>query len=536
MKKYICMIPALAICMAAGAQNVEDALRLSSNDYYGTARSMGMANAMTAVGSDHGSIVFNPAGSAVAPYSQVTISPGFNMSFVNSSLDGGTYGKTSARKAILPNIGATCYINTGRQWGLKGVSFGFICNMSQNYLYSMETGGRTASSYAGSIADYATHNKFHVTEGIDYGNTDDWMSLLAYDAYMIDPIDDAQSAWIGATENIHTYTAGGHKRYEIESNPVDARYIKDMKGNKMDYVFNLAFNISDIVFIGANLGIQSMTYSYDTRLEENAVQGVSYQTRFRNLSYSYSYEAAARACYGKVGVLVTPVAGLRLGAAFTTPTLMNVQESWINQMSTTFYKDDSHDNYNENKAKTPVADNRYAFTSPFSFNLGVAYTLGNFAMLSLDYEMANYAQARYSTWQYQDNDFYNLNREIRGQLSESELANYMFLGPRHLLRCGVEIKPMDVFAIRAGYSLATSGKKLFNEGRVSNIDENTHCASFGLGYDSRGSFFVDLACILKFCPKEQYLLYSSYTAGPEPPYYNCSQMLASMVCTVGWRF
>ena len=71
--------------VAAGAQTMYDGLTFSQNNYYGTARSIGMGNAMTAVGGDLGSIGINPAGSAVAGYSQFTITPNLTLSSMNSS-------------------------------------------------------------------------------------------------------------------------------------------------------------------------------------------------------------------------------------------------------------------------------------------------------------------------------------------------------------------------------------------------------------------------------------------------------------------
>ena len=63
----------------AGAQTVYDGLTFSKNEYFGTARSIALGNAMTAVGGDLGSISLNPAGSAVAGYSQFTITPGLSI-------------------------------------------------------------------------------------------------------------------------------------------------------------------------------------------------------------------------------------------------------------------------------------------------------------------------------------------------------------------------------------------------------------------------------------------------------------------------
>ena len=69
----------------AGAQTVYDGLTFSKNEYFGTARSIALGNAMTAVGGDLGSISLNPAGSAVAGYSQFTITPGLSISTSTAS-------------------------------------------------------------------------------------------------------------------------------------------------------------------------------------------------------------------------------------------------------------------------------------------------------------------------------------------------------------------------------------------------------------------------------------------------------------------
>ena len=68
----------------AFAQDAQDARRYSFNDYQGTARSMAMGNAFTALGGDIGSIGINPAGSAVNSYSQFTITPSLTIAGVEA--------------------------------------------------------------------------------------------------------------------------------------------------------------------------------------------------------------------------------------------------------------------------------------------------------------------------------------------------------------------------------------------------------------------------------------------------------------------
>ena len=76
MKKTLFTALLSLTALYAGAQTVYDGLTFSKNEYFGTARSIALGNAMTAVGGDLGSISLNPAGSAVAGYSQFTITPG----------------------------------------------------------------------------------------------------------------------------------------------------------------------------------------------------------------------------------------------------------------------------------------------------------------------------------------------------------------------------------------------------------------------------------------------------------------------------
>ena len=65
MKKIATTIILSLAAAAVYAQTANDAYMFSENQYEGTARTMAMGNAFTALGGDLGSIGINPAGSAV---------------------------------------------------------------------------------------------------------------------------------------------------------------------------------------------------------------------------------------------------------------------------------------------------------------------------------------------------------------------------------------------------------------------------------------------------------------------------------------
>lgn len=69
MKRILTFILGTAVTVAAAAQDWQDARFFAENNYVGTARTLGMGNAVTAIGGDPGSISINPAGSSVASYS-----------------------------------------------------------------------------------------------------------------------------------------------------------------------------------------------------------------------------------------------------------------------------------------------------------------------------------------------------------------------------------------------------------------------------------------------------------------------------------
>ena len=124
MKKllYSSLVLGLALCFSSAlrAQNMYDALNFSTNEYFGTARSMALGNAVTAIGGDLGTIGINPAGSAVASYSQLTFTPGLNISIVNSSFDNGQgnnvpSGNVRDKGFVIPNFGASIVFDTGNR-------------------------------------------------------------------------------------------------------------------------------------------------------------------------------------------------------------------------------------------------------------------------------------------------------------------------------------------------------------------------------------------------------------------------------------
>ncbi len=520
----------MAVC--GFAQTAYDALLFSENNYEGTARTIAMGNAFTALGGDLGSIGINPAGSAVASYSQVTFTPG--LTFTANTTQGVQPPYSSSLQYFqeriksrtssfnMPNIGTMFNYETHRSSGLKNITFGFLYNQTANYnedVFAMGTNSTT--SFMGSMAYDATISGLTGADLLDDRNSSynpydymPWKTVVGYNSGMISTID-YDDLFIGASENSDFYPGG----------TLDQSYGRSVKGGKYDYVFNIGTNWSDFIYIGANLGITSLDYSYDEYFKETAHEPDLFETGFVDMRYRYSYAASGIGYYGKFGVIITPGAGLRIGAAIQTPTVNRINEEWWQDGETT-YTNSSYNAY----AESPLGRGEYKMVSPFRANFGLAYALGQLAVISADYEVTDYSSMRYKTSQFDRDYFEDINLDIRENFTKS-----------HMLRIGAEIKPIPEFAIRAGYDLTTTPEKFAYESKGAPTIK-TQNAAIGFGYSSKKSFFADLAVRKTFLQDEYFMPYADYMYNENneiveyaPEILN-QRSLWKVALTLGWRF
>ena len=562
MKKTFIAICMMLSALVAGAQTMYDALTFSQNTYYGTARSMGMGNAMTAVGGDLGSIGINPAGSAVYNYSQFTISPNVTISSMNSSWSAypvngtDTYTNEVNRtlpKFTMPNIGVTINMNTGRKQGLVGVTYGFVVNSTNNFAGQMMAGGSNdKTSYQSSMAVNADGFDIDFLNGYldaSGGSIDDWKHPYenADDRGMYAPWNVIANAQAGAIANYgdsqdpdyyYRYIAStegfsptgemdqyGNQIYDIfMGGALDQSYGRKVTGSKQDAVINVGLNFNNRFFLGANMGITTLNYNYDEYFKEAALDpsdfpieysdGTTYFTDYRS---RYSYSADGAGVYGKIGILAVPTEGLRIGAAIQTPTVMSIDEIWRQSVDVHF-QNSTYDG----DATSPEGNYSYNLRTPYRINAGLAYTFMGMALLSADYEMTDYSTMKYTAREgYYNDAFTSLNSEIKNSM-----------GISHMLRLGAEFKPMPELAIRAGYNFTVIPEHTAN----STLNDSIHAFSVGLGYSSKGSFFADLAARMLSFTDEYISPYDDYLYDYASPMILNKRDRYEITATLGWRF
>ena len=480
-----------------------------------------------------GSVVINPAGSAVAKYSQITLTPALSIS--SSTTQGVSpyttgelpYFEKQMRSSMtrfgMPNLGLTINWDTNRKSGLKNMSFGFIVNRTATYNEDVYASGTNSStSFMGSMAYDATVNGYLGTElnADNAYNNMPWKPVVGYQSGMISTFGGYDDQFVGASEIIFDngeVAVGG---------PLAQSYGRRVTGSKYDYVFNFGANLSDFLYVGANLGITSLDYGYDEYFKETAVDPADFEIALDNGKYMYFsqmrhrywYNADVSGIYAKIGAILTPGAGLRIGAAIQTPTTNTVVERWQYSGSTEFTSSE-YDGY----ASSPEGEYTYVVNSPFRANFGVAYTLGSFAVLSADYEYTDYSQIRFME-EHGNSDYFE---ELNGAIKE-------IFGPQNIWRFGAEVK-LGALALRGGYGFSNSPEKHFEGTYRSNT-------SFGLGYSSKGSFYADFAVRKNTYSNEYYMPYNDYifneddTIAEPVPEILITRSDWKAILTLGWRF
>ena len=165
-KTVFTIILAATTSVCSFAQTAYDAWLFSENNYEGTARSVAMGNAFTALGGDLGAVSINPAGSAVAGYSQITLTPSLTFSTntaVGVPYEGSTNPyfqrmmKSRQTCAGIPNVGFTFNFDTGRSSGLKSITAGFVLNQTNSWCEDVYANGtNNQTSFLAALASDAT--------------------------------------------------------------------------------------------------------------------------------------------------------------------------------------------------------------------------------------------------------------------------------------------------------------------------------------------------------------------------------------------
>jgi len=497
-----------------------DLFSLSQTQFnFGTARAMAMAGAFTSLGADASSLAINPAGLGMYRRNEATFTP--MMTFGRSTTPGTmAYGKNSNSRFAVSNFSVAVNLST-RPRGLvsltMGIGYNRIADFNCDYAYR-----RTGQ--AGTVADVfarqltwggLTRDSFYDNNGAGDWNwnriaPEYWNAALAYRAYMVDdPAHDGSwsPTWIGNNADIGHYT-------EVKS-----------RGAAGEYTVAFGANIENKFYLGLSIGIQDIhqklyiDYAEDY-LYDGADPGHGYGTD-PSLDYQLLYAKLNQAVITsgagvnfKIGAVWRPTAGLRIGAAFHTPTIYSVDRKYQSSAASMAFANNDTD-----PAVTPDAEgyissgtagmtspllvdenpDGWNFTSPARALFGASYTFGSRAIVSVDYER----------------DWYNGIRMKDNPLgsSYSETCRSTFKNRfkgSNTVRVGAEFKVLPALALRAGYGYSGSMLRDKNTVLAQPAVEKTVCYSAGLGFALSRVCTLDVAYqYMNHTTTDYYLFYAS---------------------------
>lgn len=429
---------------------------LSNRQNFGTARSMAMGNALTSLGGDISSMSINPAGLGMYRSDNFSVTPMVTVAKASTPSTDGWYGNTESNFAI-GNLGLVLNVYQGQLSNGKpvSISFGMALNRVADYNYtysysSLSEYNASSGSLSPSIADIFASQLGNAGVypdsdgrlGTSSTNPELWPAVLGYNGYMVSALSDSEGDyWTSDTIGANASIAHG---VQLESS-----------GSINEYLFSMGVNISNFLYVGATLGVESVrldqTLIYQEEyLYSDEVTNSSGDKLSSTLDYANIWQRSVVKGYGinfKIGAIIRPSESLRIGVAYHTPTAYSLTRSYQGNIESLLVNSSASEfnSYTTN----PLYDdgsNSWEFSSPSRLLLGISYTIGSMAIVAVDYERAWYnsininsipSNTGFSVVDY-NNDFEN---------------NYQ---PTNTLRAGAEIKPLAKLALRVGGGFSTS--------------------------------------------------------------------------------
>jgi hypothetical protein len=477
-------IAALFLSISANvfAQNEDDALRYSYTKFGGTARSTAMGGAFGALGSDFSSLSINPAGIGLYRKSEFSFSPAMSGAATQSSYFGESY-KDDRYQFSVSNFGmvlAGTKESKSNKW--KGAGIGFGYNRLANFNNRIVIQGNNATS---SLADvYLSEAK-----GLDPSNLPAFGTNLAWNTYLIDTLNGEYFSSMPSNIN-------KTQRKTIEK-----------RGGMGETLISFGGNYNNKLFLGGTMGFQRIRYWEESNYSESPVTDTFAIKGYSVNNYLYTDGNSFNL---KLGVIYMPVPFVRIGGAFHSPNFFNMHDSYSTGMTTSFKDGKTINAGTDANGGADKGSYDYRFTSPYRAIGSLAFILGQYGLISADYEFVDYREARFRAVGY---SFIEQNDIIRDK--------YKAVGN---IRIGSEIR-LNPFSIRLGYARYASPFK--DETLMS--DQQFFTGGFGYRQDG---FFADISYMRSMHTEKYYLYDSSFNPTPS------TNKLTSgtIVGTVGLRF
>lgn len=463
MKKSICTFILALFTIALFAQGSEDACLYSQTYYQGTAKALGMGNALGAVGGDMTAVCINPAGLGIYRSDEFTMT--LNVSDNrNISSYYGTEKKVDKIRLSIPNVG---YVHSTQKSNFRPLRYTQWCiGLTRTNDYNMHTYASGYNPTSSKMDEYL--NQIDGCSIYDLSNYFSYTVLPAWNTYLIDT------------------TAWGEFTSPVPQGGVIQNCEQDYKGRTEEWTLGYSANFNDRLFLGFSMALPFIKRVGSRVYEEVLPDTSNIPTDFNSFIITEDLSSTGMGVNAKVGLIWHACNWLRLGAAFHTPSIYHFTESW--QTETDSYFDYTYKSY------SPISNYEYNYYSPSKWVGSTAFIFSDLGMISIDAEYVNYGAAFFDAIDF---DYTQTNEDIKqnyGRSANIRIGTEWYVNGTYLrLGAGYYGSPF-------GFGQSNGSVKKASAGFCLPISEST---TFDLAYElSHG--------------KRLYTLYDAGSLGIEP--------------------
>ena len=514
---------------------------------YGTARSMAMGNAFTALGADMISASMNPAGIGMYVESDVSITP--MMQFTKSPTEGGDpyYSSNTPKRDQefndhterfgMASAGGVFSVYRSNK-ALTNLNVGFVYNRIADFNQNTLNASFDNSAMISMANIYCTmadvDGMAPNSEGrLPFGSDPyQWGATAAYKNGLINYNRDAQDWFVDRIAPEATIN---------QFSSVETR------GSIGEYAFTVGFNFIDRVYVGASLGLQDVRYRRNTFYgesynypENNYPSGADYPYQLEYMNSMQRTNISGSGFNFKLGITARPVDWLRIGVAYHTPTYYNLAMRYdIDMWSATYSAGDNPEDYTimpngymYDEAYSGIWEDAgsysWRFRSPSRLLAGVAVTLAERVIISADYEHSWYQSTHL---QYAPVD-----------VAHNDVIDDVFKGG-NTVRVGAEGYVLPFLPIRVGYIWSGSNMREGFENAIFThplpTTESIITAGFGLKFNR--SVYLDFAyqySTTRYTPFQTFYAIDEDDSNLdiESEIYQFKTMRHKAIITLGFRF
>ncbi len=474
----------------------------SSALQYGTARSMGMAGALTSLGGDASSMFINPAGLGMAIDSDITITP--LMTFQKSTNSGSEYYKNDVRNFSLANFSTTFNLYEDSHSKLVSLNFGLGYNRMADYNYGYSFCSiDNPSSIARLFSSQLTSDKINVYD-FQGNNNPDWSALPA------DLWGAALGFKTGLTDAETSDTEWGSTWISDDAS-IDQFMAVESSGSLGEFDIAMGANVDNKLYLGFTLGIQSLYQRLDLLYGEEYYNPDSFGVGMKEydvLGFSNYNQAIITRGIGinvKLGATYRVNDSFRIGLAYHSPTKYSINREYQASMaSQSTHVTDGIGEIRNVSVDSPLIEdldeNNWQFRSPSKILVGGSLAMGNRALFAFDFERAWYGSMamRYVPEGVSMAQYNNINEIYKAV---------------NTYRLGGEFKLSPEFAVRGGYSFSDTmvgDKEALLD--VATADKINYYSA-GIGYSPNRGFSIDLTYMCQTTDYTDYTTFYSVDAG-----------------------